>query len=40
MRADEVKGWSLPEANKRLCEMDRVEKGTGPRDEIWFGNAG
>jgi FtsP/CotA-like multicopper oxidase with cupredoxin domain len=36
-RSEEMKGWTLPEKNKALCEMEGVEKGGGPDDEIWFG---
>ena len=40
IRADEMRAWALPEANKRLCEMDGVEKGARPDDDIWFGYSG
>lgn len=30
--------WELPEANKRLCEAEGLEKGAAPKDEIWFGS--
>ena len=38
-RAELVREWVLPNANKALCEAEGLAKGTGPRDEIWFGNA-
>lgn len=37
-RPEEVGEWELPEANRLLCEAEGLEKGTGPRDEIWYGN--
>jgi hypothetical protein len=40
MRADEMRLWNLPEANRKLCEMDGVEKGAVPDDDIWFGDSG
>lgn len=39
-RPELVRDWVLPNANKVLCEAEGLAKGTGPRDEIWFGNAG
>ena len=29
--------WEIPEANRRLCEAEGLEKGASPKDEIWFG---
>lgn len=39
-RADEVAKWQLPSGNSRLCELDGVERGDSPKDDIWFGNFG
>ena len=36
-RPDVVATWSLPKANRELCEADGLEKGTSPKDEIWYG---
>ena len=35
-RPDLVGGWTLPEANKGLCNAKGLRKGAGPKDEIWF----
>ena len=32
--------WALPGGNRELCGGMGLERGTGPRDEIWFGNTG
>ena len=37
-RPDLVGSWDLPEANQELCKAGGLEKGTSPKDEIWFGN--
>lgn len=39
-RPELVGQWVLPEANKALCEAEGLKKGSGPKDEIWFGNTG
>ena len=31
--------WELPERNKELCERRGLERGAGPRDEIWYGES-
>lgn len=38
-RVDVVRGWEVPEGNKRLCEVDvrELERGKTPGDEVWFG---
>ncbi|KAL3421337.1 l-ascorbate oxidase [Phlyctema vagabunda] len=38
-RVDLAKDWSIPEANRELCEVDiaELEKGAAPKDEIWYG---
>ncbi len=36
-RPQDLGGLALPEANKALCKAEGLAKGTGPRDEIWFG---
>jgi len=38
-RVDELATWDIPEANRKLCEanMEDLEKGAAPKDEIWFG---
>lgn len=38
--SDVVGNWKLPEANKALCRADGLEKGNGPKDEIWYGGTG
>jgi FtsP/CotA-like multicopper oxidase with cupredoxin domain len=32
-----VEGWELPQENKELCEAKGIERGAGPKDDIWFG---
>lgn len=38
-RSEVVAGWEIPEASKRLCEVDvrTLEKGAAPKDDIWYG---
>lgn len=38
-RVDEVAKWTIPEANRQLCEAEvqELEKGAGPPDSTWFG---
>jgi FtsP/CotA-like multicopper oxidase with cupredoxin domain len=38
-RVDELANWSIPEANRQLCEVDlsELKKGAAPEDSIWFG---
>lgn len=37
-RSDVVGNWKLPEANEALCRAEGLEKGNGPKDEIWYGS--
>ncbi|CAN8098922.1 unnamed protein product [Discula destructiva] len=41
-RMDLMKNWTIPERNAQLCEapVSELEKGSTPKDEIWFGNIG
>ena len=39
-RPDVVATWSLPKANSDLCKAEGLEKGTSPKDEIWYGHTG
>ena len=38
-RIDEVATWTIPEANRQLCEarVEELEKGACPKDSQWFG---
>ncbi|KAI9651147.1 hypothetical protein NHQ30_001184 [Ciborinia camelliae] len=38
-RVDQVAKWEIPRENQKLCELDigELEKGSVPKDEIWFG---
>lgn len=38
-RPEVMKTWEIPEANARLCEapIEALEKGSAPKDDIWFG---
>lgn len=38
-RVEIVKGWVLPEANRKLCDVpvEELEKGSAPPDSTWFG---
>ncbi|QDS68826.1 hypothetical protein FKW77_006493 [Venturia effusa] len=36
-RSEMMNDWVLPKENLDLCQMDGLEKGGGPDDEIWFG---
>jgi FtsP/CotA-like multicopper oxidase with cupredoxin domain len=38
-RVDEVATWTIPEANRQLCEagVEELEKGACPKDSTWFG---
>ena len=39
---EEMRGWSLPDENRKLCESTReeLEKGARPMDDIWVGDLG
>lgn len=37
-RADEIAKWTLPKEVEGLCEVEGIERGAGPADEIWFGS--
>ena len=37
-RPDVVARWSLPKGNNDLCKGEGLEKGTSPKDEIWYGH--
>lgn len=39
-RPDLVREWVVPDENRELCEAEGLAKGSGPKDEIWFGNLG
>ncbi|KAK7530760.1 multicopper oxidase [Phyllosticta citribraziliensis] len=39
-RTDEMAGWRVPDEQRALCDLDGVERGDRPKDEIWFGNFG
>lgn len=36
---EEMRGWVVPEGNKRLCDtsMGELEKGGTPKDGVWMG---
>jgi FtsP/CotA-like multicopper oxidase with cupredoxin domain len=38
-RVDELATWSIPEANRQLCEapLTELKKGAPPEDSTWFG---
>lgn len=36
-RSEMMKDWVLPKENLELCQMEGLEKGGGPDDEIWHG---
>ena len=38
-KVDELARWTIPEANRALCEADlsELEKGAPPKDSVWFG---
>lgn len=36
VRPDIVGSWTLPEANLALCKAKGLEKGTGPKDDVWM----
>ncbi|KAG0647879.1 Diphenol oxidase 1 [Hyphodiscus hymeniophilus] len=39
-RVEEVATWSIPEANRQLCEVEvqELERGACPKDDIWYGS--
>lgn len=39
-RVDDMRNWSVPEQNARLCQvpLGELEKGSTPKDSIWFGH--
>lgn len=41
-RLGSMRNWTIPEQNARLCEapLTELEKGSTPKDEIWFGDFG
>ncbi|KAG8165196.1 hypothetical protein KVR01_005471 [Diaporthe batatas] len=41
-RLDLMRNWTIPEENRKLCEapVDELEKGSTPKDSIWFGQFG
>lgn len=41
-RMDLMSNWTIPEQNAKLCgaPVAELEKGSAPKDEIWFGNLG
>lgn len=41
-RMDLMSNWTIPEENAKLCgsKVRELEKGSTPKDEIWFGNLG
>lgn len=40
MRGDDSKPLGIPAQMLEMCEMEGVEKGSGPDDEIWYGDLG
>jgi len=36
-RPEMMATWEIPEASRRLCEAEGLERGAAPKDEIWFG---
>lgn len=36
VRPDIVGSWTLPKANLALCNAEGLEKGTGPKDDVWM----
>ena len=36
-RVEGMRGWEVPAEVGGLCEVEGVERGMGPEDEIWVG---
>lgn len=40
MRNNEMSVWNIPKEILDLCETEGIEKGSAPKDEMWYGNVG